>query len=209
VRLARRILLLSAGAVVLVGATSAQGDATVSGPLHGNLLGVGPDQGSLIVGWDESDAPGCGVVNGSVTPSVIETAESVTVTLTAEAYANPPNTVCPLPAGFGTITVALAAPLGGREITGLGIQGGGYGQGSAPPIRIPNLVGLSPVDSRLMMSSPRGIPAGQSFSGVGPVGLVDHHTHVSRGALAMVVAQRPRVGEPIRRHITVVLTVAP
>ena len=201
-----------AGLLALLGTSSAQGDATVSGPLSGSLLSVGPNQRSLIVGWEDSQGPGCGIETDSVSASATETAASVSVTVAAQWIVDPPGVACPLSLDVGTVTVALASPLDGRRVDGLTIQGQGFAvQWRRQPPPMPNLVGLSPLDARLMMTNPVGVVHGETFSGVGPVGLVDHHTHHSRtgGAFAMVVAQRPLAGKPIRSHMTVVLTVAP
>jgi hypothetical protein len=200
---ARRCVLVAAtaGLLALLGASGAHGDATTTGTLHGFLLGVGPGQRSLMVGWDDSRGPGCGVLSGSVTASASETSESVTVTVTAQGIVLSPGEACPSVLEVGRVNVALASPLHGRDVMGLTIQGQGFepNLGEIVQTRLPNLVGLSPLDARLMMTS-----------GVGTVGLVDRHTHRSRsGALAMVVGERPQPGTPIRRHMVVVLSVAP
>ena len=195
------LAVATAGLLALAGATGAQGDATLSGTLHGFLLGVGPGQRSLVLGWDDSQGPGCGIVGGSVTAAASETAESVTVTVTGQGFVVPPGAACASVLEVGSVKVALVSPLDGREVIGLTIHGQGVEPvfGGVPTVQMPNLVGLSPLDARLMMTSRGGL-----------VGLVDRHTHRSRnGALAMVVAQRPGPGAPIRRHMVIVVTVAP
>jgi len=206
-RLGRLVLpLATIGLVVLMGAaSSAQSPATTDEPIQGWLIGVGPTQRSLAVAYRDG---GCGF--SSVTPLVTETPVSVTVTLTAQSVVQPPGASCPAVAWDATLTVALAAPLGGRAVSGLELQGRAFGVPPLPTGAMPSLVGLSPYDARAMLTHPPGVPAGQPFAGGGPVGLVDHHTHRSKtGALPMVIAQRPLTGKPIRRDMIVVLTVAP
>jgi hypothetical protein len=203
------LALATTGVLVLSGASSggAQSPATTDQQIPGALIGVGPTQRTLIVEYtNEELLQGCGVLG--MTPSVTETADTVSVTLTAHVGVLAPGTFCGDSGHVWTATVPLSAPLGGRSVLGLGLQGAAFYSG-APPPTMPNLVGLSPRDARLLLSLPRGIPAGQPF-GVGPVALVDHHTrHSTTGAPALVVRQRPIAGTPIRRHMLVVLSVAP
>src|ERR1039458_8158142 len=205
-RLGRLVLpLATIGLVVLMGtASSAQSPATTDEQIQGWLIGVTPTQRSLTAGYLSG---GCGF--SSVTPSVTETPVSVTVTLTAQSVVQPPGVACPANLLVESTTAALAAPLGGRAVYGLELQGGAFGV-LRLAVAMPSLVGLSPYDARLMLTHPPGDLAGQPFGSAGPVGLVDHHTRHSRtGALAMVIAQRPLAGKPMRRHMIVVLTVAP
>jgi len=197
--------LATIGLLALTGASGrADTQQTVDSQIPGLLVGVGPGQRSLTVAWDNALAQGCGAP--TVTPSVVETGDSVSVVLTAQETALPPEDSCGGVGLMGTVTVPLTAPLGGRALEGLELRGGAFYRGGGA--MMPSLVGLSPYDARLMLSPPPGEPAGASFAD-GPVGLVDHQTRHSQAGLASVVAQRPLAGKAIRRHMIVVLTVAP
>ncbi len=191
------------------GSSSADAPQTIDSQIPGLLIGVGPAQRTLTVGWNNDDVEGCGTP--VVTPSVVETAGSVTVTLVAQDGVLPAGVACGGVGLAGTVTVALAAPLAGRSVEGLQVQGGAfdwYGSGGGGST-MPDLVGLSPYDARLMLSPPPGTPTGRPFRN-GPVGLVDHYASDLRaGALASVVSQKPLPGKPIRRDMIVVLKVAP
>jgi hypothetical protein len=207
-RLGRLVLALAMiGLVALMGtaSSSAQGTVTVAEQAQGALVGVGPDQRTLIVAWTDQDFGGCGVFG--VAGSAAETADSVSVTLVAQVGVDEPGSACGAPGQFGTVTVTLAAPLAGRAVKGLQLLGWAFSQynNTIAGFRMPKLAGLSPHDARFMLTLP-SLPIGERPIG----GLVDHHTHHSKtGALAMVVAQRPLAGKLIRRHTIVVLTVAP
>jgi hypothetical protein len=200
-------LLLAAGLSGAAAASSGAQGATTQEPISGQLLAVGPAGRSLTVAYPGAAMQGCGLFG--VAPGVVETAASVTVTLTATVGVLPPGVECADGLVGGTVVVPLAAPLAGRAVEGLALQGGAfdfYG-GSVGPT-IPSLVGLSPLDARLMLSPPPGALAGEPF-GFGPVALVDHTArHAGARALATVVAQKPAPGTPLRRGLIVVLTVA-
>jgi len=195
------------GLLGFIGASSnADAQQTVDSQIPGQLIGVGPDQRTLIVEWNNNDVQGCGTP--VVTPTVVETAASVSVTLTAVDDALAPGTSCGGVGLVGTVTATLAAPLAGRTIEGLQIQGGAFDQFRTRTETMPDLVGLSPVDARLMLSLPPGVPKGQLFND-GPVGLVDHYVRQSHaGVLASVIAQQPKPGKPMRRGMIVILRVA-
>jgi hypothetical protein len=209
VRLGRLfVALLTAGLLSAAAASSsAQGTTTTQEPIGGLLLAVGPAGRSLTVSYTDAGIQGCGLFG--VAPAVAETAASVSVTLTATVGVLPPGVSCADDLVGGTVVVPLAAPLAGRAVDGLALQGGAfdwYGEVAAPTI--PSLVGLSPLDARLMLSPPPGTPGGEPF-GFGPVALVDHTArHAGARALATVVAQKPAPGTPLRRGMIVVLTVA-
>jgi hypothetical protein len=211
VRLGRSVvaLLSAAGLLAAAAASSVAQGTTTQAPISGLLLAVGPAGRSLTVAYTDADVHGCGLFG--VSPTVVETAASVTVTLTATVGVLPPGVACAADlVGIGqTVVVPLSAPLAGRAVEGLALQGGvfdWYGEVAAPTI--PSLVGLSPLDARLMLSPPPGVAPGEPF-GFGPVALVDHSArHAGARALPTVVAQKPAPGTPIRRGMIVVLTVA-
>jgi len=185
-------LILTLVASAAVGATS----STMSEQITGTLTGVGAGQRSLEIYYDNTHVSGCGI--SSVTPSVTETSTSVDVTLTAQVGTLPPDVACPAVIISHSITVSLSHSLGGRDVEGLTIRGGVLAL-TVGPRRMPSLVGLSPRDARLMLST-------------GPpplVGLVTHDVRSSGAGLARVIAQRPRAGAalPTRGGI-VTLTVA-
>ena len=202
-------ILSAAGLLAAAAASSGAQGTTTQAPISGLLLAVGPAGRSLTVAYTDAGVQGCGLFG--VSPSVVETAASVSVTLTATVGVLPPGVACADDlVGLGqTVVVTLSAPLAGRAVEGLTVQGGvfdWYGEVAAPTI--PNLVGLSPLDARLMLSPPPGTPAGEPF-GFGPVALVDHtDRHAGARAHATVVAQKPEPGTPLRRGMIVVLTVA-
>jgi hypothetical protein len=196
------------GLLAVAGLSSgAQGATTAQEPISGLLLAVGPAGRSLTVAYTDAGIGGCGLLG--VTPAVVETATSVSVTLTATVGVLQPGVECADDLVFGTVVVPLAAPLAGRAVEGLELQGGvfdWYGGNGRPTV--PSLVGLSPLDARLMLSPPPGISTGESFA-FGPVALVDHTArHASARVLATVTAQKPAPGAPLRRGLVVVLTVA-
>lgn len=210
-RLGRLVVALLSAAGLLAAAAApggAQG-TTTQAPISGLLLAVGPAGRSLTVAYTDAGVQGCGLYG--VSPSVVETAASVSVTLTATVGVLPPGVACADDlVGLGqTVVVPLSAPLAGRAVDGLVLQGGvfdWYGEVSAPTI--PSLVGLSPLDARLMLSPPPGVAPGEPF-GFGPVALVDHNArHAGARAFATVIAQKPAPGTAIHRGMLVVLTVA-
>jgi hypothetical protein len=208
VRLGRLVVaLLSAAGLLAAGAASsgAQG-ATAQEPISGMLLAVGPSGRFLLVAYPGAADQGCGLFG--VAPEVAETAASVTVTLTATVGVLPPGVACADGLIGGTLVVPLAAPLAGREVEGLALQGAVFDSFSGGGPTIPSLVGLSPLDARLMLSPPPGVTPGEPF-GFGPVALVDRNArHAGARALATVVAQKPAPGTAIHRGMLVVLTVA-
>lgn len=205
----RVVLLLAMGVVLALTSalSSAQSPATTDQPIQGLLIGTGPKQKTLLAQYNNSTVVGCGILG--VTPSVTETTASVSVSLIAHVGVLPPGEGCADSLVSGTVAIPLPAPLDGRTVNGLQIQGGAFALFPGLRMPMPNLIGLSPHDALLMLSPPPGVPPGQPFVG-GPVGLVEHHTHHSHPAtLASVVAQRPAAGDAMHRHMTVVLTIAP
>src|SRR5665213_1927666 len=95
VRLGRLLLAVAVAAAVTCGVVSsvAEGDATLQEPIQGVLVGVGPTQQSLIVEFSNAHMSGCGIL--SVTPTVVETADSVAVSLEATEDVSPPGASCP------------------------------------------------------------------------------------------------------------------
>jgi hypothetical protein len=202
-------LVLAAGLAAATAASSGAQGTTTQVPIEGLLLAVGPAGRSLTVAYTDAGAEGCGLFG--VSPSVVETTASVSVTLTATVGVLPPGVACAddLVGLDQTVVIPLSAPLAGRAVEGLALQGGvfdWYGEVMAPTL--PSLLGLSPLDARLMLSPPPGTPAGEPF-GFGPVAFVDHTArHAAARALATVVAQKPKPGTPLRRGMVVVLTLA-
>ncbi|HEX4034700.1 MAG TPA: PASTA domain-containing protein [Solirubrobacteraceae bacterium] len=199
---ARRLTLLVAAGVALIialaaGAAVGAAPATVTEQVIGTLTGVGKNQRSLEIYYDNTHVTGCGIV--SVTPTVSETSASVDVTLSAQVNTLPPDVACPAIVIGHAITVTLAQPLGGRDIDGLAVRGGALTLTTVGPRQMPSLVGLSPHDARLMLSS-------------GPPPLVGLVTHAVAGrgrGLARVTAQHPRAGAALpTRGSTVTLMVA-
>ena len=189
------MLLVASAALVLplVGGETVRAAATLTEPIAGTLVGVGSDQRSLVVSYDNAHITGCGIV--SVTPTVTETSTSVGVLLTAQVGVLPPDTACPAILIASTITVPLSKPLAGRDVEGLALRAGGLG---LIPRRMPSLVGLSSRDARLMLTA--GPPP--------VIGVVDHYVERA-GGRARVISQRPRPGSTLaRRHSIVSLTVA-
>lgn len=190
------IAALAAAALLGLGPalSSASPTDTVSQQIPGVLIGVGANQSSLLVRYNNSAIPDCGTIVG-MEPSVTATATSVTVTLTAEVSGE--NSLYPCAGvGLGYIgAVPLPGPLDGRAINGLQLVGGAFQSGSG---MMPSLVGLAPSQARLLLTYP-GNPL---------VGLVDHRLHDRTSTTRpTVIAQRPAAGKPIRRGTIVVLTI--
>jgi len=205
-RLGRLVLLLVvAGLLILTRppGSSAQNATTISAQAHGTLIGVGPGQRRLIVEWTNTGLPGCGVYG--VTSSTTATSTSVTVTLTAQVDVLAPGTPCGGVGQFGSVTETLAAPLGGRAINGVQLLGGAFLLPRQGALTMPDLVGLSPNDARIMVTQP-DIPARDRV--IARVVIHRRHAKTTR-RLARVIAQRPAADKPIRPNTTVVLTVAP
>jgi hypothetical protein len=204
----RGLLILSlALAAVVVSASASTGalaDTVSYQAVPGQLLGVGPGQRSLQVAA-RTEWGGCESLAG-VEPTVSETATSVTVTL-AEEVSEPtlsPGVACPAIAIIETtpVTVPLAAPLAGRAIEGLQLEGAGCSvlpfETASHPVTMPDLVGLSPRDARLLFTAPTPAVAG----------LVAHRVHRGNHSRPVVVAQRPAAGTACRRAAIVRLTLA-
>ena len=201
VRNGRLLLAVAFAAAVTCGVVSsvAEGDATLQESIQGLLVGVGPTQTSLTVEYSNAHISGCVIL--SLTPSVVETADSVAVSL--EATEDTPTFACAADLRFGTITVPLAAPLDGRAVTGIQVRGG-----AVQPIAaaLPSLAGLSPLDARLMLTPAADVPANQH-----PFGLIVRHTHhAGTGPLPRVIAQRPAAGTKLLPEpVLIIVTVAP
>jgi hypothetical protein len=179
--------------LALAGGETVGAATTLSEPITGALVAVGSDQRSVEVRYDNAQISGCGIL--SVTPAVTETQTTVAVALTAQVGVLPPDTACAAILISATISVPLSKPLAGRAVEGLALHPDGFG---LVPGRMPNLVGLSPRDARLMLSS--GPPSS--------VGLVDHYV-ARAGGPARVISQRPRGGAPRPHpHGVVTLTIA-
>jgi hypothetical protein len=174
--------------------------ATLSFTWPGTLIGVGPHERSLLVHWvgDSGCAPAAPAP--TVTAQAVEGPNSVAVTVTvtfALTEPPPPTNLCAGVGLSGTAVATLNTPLAGRTVTGVAIQNGGIqatfvvGPGSA---MMPNLVGLSPHQARLMMSNWPGSPPGSEGLG----GVVARRIH-RREALPVVVAQKPQAGMPLWR----------
>ena len=103
--------------------------------------------------------------------------------------------------GTTTVTVPLAAPLEGRAIEGLRLQGGGCSvlpfETASHPVAMPDLLGLSPRDARLLFTAPTPTVGG----------FVDHRLHRGTNLRARVIAQRPAAGKPCREGRIVAVTV--
>jgi len=183
-------------------ASSGADSATTSQQIPGVLIGLGAAQRSLQVEYTNLQVPLCDTIV-AVAPTVDETPASVTVTLTEQlAPPNTPNITCAAIELIYSTTVALPDPLNGRQILGLQLRGGGLFNDLSHG-DMPNVVGMSPYDARLMLSPPSG--------GGSIIGLLDRHTrHPHNAALPTVVAQRPASGTRITPgHTIVVLNVAP
>jgi hypothetical protein len=187
------------GVLVLEAASSSALDAqTASIQVPGTLVGIGPQQRSLIVTYTNGSLPDCDQIL-SLTPSVVETTSTVSVTLSAGFSVPGEGALNACPLVFGTVTVPLSAPLAGRAINGLQLVGGAFQAVHEVGPGMPDLVGLAPRDARLLLTNP-GTPI------VG--GLVDHRVRARDGSqLPTVIAQRPAAGKPFGPHTFVVLTV--
>lgn len=210
-RLGRLLLAVAFATAVASGfaSTAAEGDTTLQEQILGVLVGVGPNQRSLIVEYFNANNSGCGI--DGVTPTVVETERSVAVSLAAAEEVLPPGAGCAA-AVVGTsspLTVPLSAPLDGRAVTGLRVLGGALappGMAGVAGPSVPGLVGLSPLDARLILTPSPDVPGNQH-----PFAVIVRHTHhAGVGPLPRVISQRPAAGKPLHgQHMTVTLTVAP
>jgi hypothetical protein len=194
-RLRARTLALGTVAAVAVAATAAGAATLGEVPAEWDVGGVAPGGRAIDVFFNSG---GCGVGGHG---SAVETADSVTLTVTETVFADP-NAVCPAIYLRGFVRIPLAAPLDGRAIRGRTvpryspIELETFAPGARPDtlrFRVPRLVGMSPWEAK------RGL-AHRHLE-------VRIRTTAHTGRRTQVLSQAPAPGSAIEQHGTVRLRI--
>ena len=187
------LTLAAAGALAVCLAAPASADSLVAATW--DVVGVGPHGRSLDLVFITG-----GCLSPTANASVVETASSVTVTVTLTDQ-SAPGVACPAFARYATTSVPLAAPLAGRVILGRptpelnGYPGALINVGGHLDVRVPRLVGFAPADASHTLH----------LFGLRERILPGHHHH----GLIRVTAQTPRVGHLTHQRAPVRVRISP
>ena len=194
-RLLRQLALTLAATAALASCLAARASADSKVAATWDVVSVGPHARSLDLVFITG-----GCLSPTADASVVETAASVTVTVTLTDQ-SAPGVACPDFARYATTSVPLSAPLAvrvirGRPAAGLnGYAGALINVGGHLDVRVPRLVGLAPADANHTLD----------LDGLRERILPGHHHQ----GLARVTAQTPRVGHLVHQRATVGVRISP